>query len=206
MSFHNDSTGEVFDDEDEYLRSLKRDDSYTFEFDFEYVVNRFAAGDDDVELEVAHVTITFSWDDTPAPGYVVSIAIDSPTPFRTTGPPIPKNCSVASGSATPRTTWGPSESPQSSSKTGRAEARIPKSSVREQQPGTASPSAPAIQVSSRELSQPSSRQCSRRPVKPAGSGAAGPGLRGGRAPDRPTAVGMANSAKCVGVGRYRVSV
>lgn len=81
MSFHNDSTGEVFDDEDEYLRSLKRDDSYTFEFDFEYVANRFGAGDDDVELEVAHVTITFAWDDSPAPGYVVSIAIDSPTPI-----------------------------------------------------------------------------------------------------------------------------
>lgn len=81
MSFRNDSTGEVFDEEDDYLRSLKRDDTYDFDFDFEYVSNRFGDGDDDVELEIARVTISFAWDDSPAPGYVVSIAIDSPTPI-----------------------------------------------------------------------------------------------------------------------------
>lgn len=81
MSFRNDSTGEVFDDEDEYLRSLKQDDSYALGLDFEYVANRFGDGDDDVELEIARVTISFSWDDSPVPGYVVSIDIDSPTPI-----------------------------------------------------------------------------------------------------------------------------
>ena len=81
MSFRNDSTGEVFGDEDEYLRSMKQDDSYEFDFDFEHVANRFGEGNDDVELEVARVSLSFSWDESPTPGYVVSISIDSPTPI-----------------------------------------------------------------------------------------------------------------------------
>jgi hypothetical protein len=81
MSFTNDSTGEEFEDEDEYLRSLKQDDSYEFSYDYEYVADRFGDGNDDVRLEIARVNVSFTWDDSPAPGYVVSYTVDSPTPI-----------------------------------------------------------------------------------------------------------------------------
>lgn len=45
MSFVNNSTGEEFEDEDEYLRSMKQDDSYQFSYDYEYVADRFGDGD-----------------------------------------------------------------------------------------------------------------------------------------------------------------
>ena len=35
MPFLNESTGEEFEDEDEYLRSLKREDSYDFSYRYE---------------------------------------------------------------------------------------------------------------------------------------------------------------------------
>lgn len=81
MSFSNHSTGEEFEDENEYLRSLKRDDSYDFSYRYEYVADRFGDGDDDVTLEIATVSVSLSWDDSPAPGYVVSYTVDSPTPI-----------------------------------------------------------------------------------------------------------------------------
>ena len=37
MTFRNDSTGEEFEDEDEYLRSRKLDDSYELSYRYEYV-------------------------------------------------------------------------------------------------------------------------------------------------------------------------
>ena len=43
VSFVNNSTGEEFEDEDEYLRSMKQDDSYQFSYDYEYVADRFGA-------------------------------------------------------------------------------------------------------------------------------------------------------------------
>lgn len=82
MPFRNHSTGEEFEDEDEYLRSLKRDDSYDFSYRYEYVADRFGDGDDDdVTLEIATLNVSLSWDDSPAPGYVVSFTVDSPTPI-----------------------------------------------------------------------------------------------------------------------------
>lgn len=81
MSFTNHSTGEEFEDEDEYLRSMKEDDSYEFSYDYEYVADRFGDGDDDVTLEIAKVNVSLSWDDSSAPGYVVSYTVDSPTPI-----------------------------------------------------------------------------------------------------------------------------
>lgn len=81
VSFRNHSTGEKFEDEDDYLRSLKQDSAYLFTYDYEYIVNRYGEGDDDVDLEIAKVNVTLSWDDSPAPGYVVSYSVDSPTPI-----------------------------------------------------------------------------------------------------------------------------
>lgn len=81
MTYYNDSTGEEFEDEDDYLRSLKQDDSYSFSYDYEYVADRFGDKDDDVTLETATLNLTVTWDDSPAPGYTVSYTVDSPTPI-----------------------------------------------------------------------------------------------------------------------------
>ncbi|MFF2485136.1 hypothetical protein ACFVSU_01945 [Microbacterium sp. NPDC058062] len=81
MSFQNRSTGEAFEDEDAYLRSMKQEDSYAFTYDYEYIANRFGDGDDDVELENATLNVSLRWDDSSAPGYVVSYAVESPTPI-----------------------------------------------------------------------------------------------------------------------------
>lgn len=81
MTYTDDLTGETFENEDEFLRSLKQDDSYEFTYDYEYVADRFGDGDDDVKLEIATVNVLFTWDDTPAPGYTVSYTVDSPTPI-----------------------------------------------------------------------------------------------------------------------------
>jgi hypothetical protein len=75
------STGDEFEDEDEYLRSLKLDDVYSFSYPYEYVADRFGDGDDDVTLETATLTVLLVWDDSPAPGYEVSASVDSPTPI-----------------------------------------------------------------------------------------------------------------------------
>ena len=57
MSFKNYSTGEEFEGEDEYLRSMKQDESYEFSYDYEYVADRFGDGDDDVKLENARLNV-----------------------------------------------------------------------------------------------------------------------------------------------------
>ena len=62
VSFVNHSTGEEFEDEDEYLRSMKQEDSYQFSYDYEYVADRFGDGDDDVKLENARLNVSLSWD------------------------------------------------------------------------------------------------------------------------------------------------
>ena len=79
MIFRNSSTGEEFEDEDEYARSMKQRDSYQFTYDYEYIADRFGDGDDDVTLQTATFTVLVSWDDSSVPGYVVSYSYDSPT-------------------------------------------------------------------------------------------------------------------------------
>jgi hypothetical protein len=81
VTFQNYSTGEEFEDEDDYLRSMKQDDSYAFTYDYDYVADRFGDGDDDVKLKIAKLNVSLTWDDTSAPGYVVSYTVDSPTPI-----------------------------------------------------------------------------------------------------------------------------
>lgn len=79
MSFYNEETGEEYENEDDYLRSLKKEDSYYFVYEYEYVADRFGEGDDDVTLEVATLNVTVSWDDALSPGYTVSYSVDAPT-------------------------------------------------------------------------------------------------------------------------------
>ena len=68
-----------YENEDDYVRSLKKDDTYSFSYTYEYIVNRFGDGDDDVELANATVNITVSWDDSSVPGYTLSWNIYAPT-------------------------------------------------------------------------------------------------------------------------------
>lgn len=68
-----------YDNEDDYIRSLKKEDMYNFSYSYEYVVKRFGDGDDDVELANATVDITVSWDDTSVPGYILSYRVYAPT-------------------------------------------------------------------------------------------------------------------------------
>jgi len=68
-----------YDNEDDYIRSLKKEDEYEFSYHYEYIVNRYGDGDDDVELANATVDITVSWDDTSVPGYTLSYQVYAPT-------------------------------------------------------------------------------------------------------------------------------
>lgn len=79
MPFTNQSTGEEFEDEDDYLRSLKLDDSYSFSYLYEYIAD--GSDDEDVQMETATLHVELSWDDSSAPGYVVSYTVESPTPL-----------------------------------------------------------------------------------------------------------------------------
>lgn len=67
------------ENEDDYIRSLKKDDTYHFSYPYEYIVNRHGDEDDDVELANATVDIRVSWDDSSAPGYELSYQVSAPT-------------------------------------------------------------------------------------------------------------------------------
>lgn len=68
-----------YDNEDDYVRSLKKEDEYNFSYSYEYIVSRYGDGDDDVELAEAIVDIKVSWDDTSVPGYTLSYQVNAPT-------------------------------------------------------------------------------------------------------------------------------
>ncbi len=68
-----------YDNEDDYIRSLKKEDVYNFSYSYEYIVKRYGDGDDDVELANAIVDIRVSWDDTSVPGYTLSYQVHAPT-------------------------------------------------------------------------------------------------------------------------------
>ena len=68
-----------FGNEDDYVRSLKKEDVNNFSYSYEYIVKRYGDGDDDVELANATVDIRVSWDDTSVPGYTLSYQVYAPT-------------------------------------------------------------------------------------------------------------------------------
>ena len=81
MTYEDPDSGEEFESEDDYLRSLKQGESYEFSYPYEYVANRFGDGDNDVDLKIATLVVTFSWDDSPSPGYVHTCVVEAPTPI-----------------------------------------------------------------------------------------------------------------------------
>lgn len=68
-----------YENEDDYVRSLKKNDTYRFSYNYEIIVNRLGDGDDDVEVANATVDITVFWDDSSVPGYIISWNVNAPT-------------------------------------------------------------------------------------------------------------------------------
>ena len=58
-----------FANELDYLRSLKKDDSYTFTYSFEYIAKNH--GHDNYDIDRATMVVRVAWDDSNA-GYVIS--------------------------------------------------------------------------------------------------------------------------------------
>ena len=52
--------GTVYEDEGDYLETLKLDDSYHFSYPFEYIVERI--GDDDYETDTTTMEVDVYWD------------------------------------------------------------------------------------------------------------------------------------------------
>lgn len=58
-----------FESEDDYLRSLKKEDSYTFSYPFEYIAKNH--GDDNYDIDTATMDVRVEWNDSQA-GYEMS--------------------------------------------------------------------------------------------------------------------------------------
>ena len=58
-----------FEDELDYLRSLKKDDCYSFSYAFEYI--RTNHGNDNYDIDTATMDVRVEWSDSQA-GYVIS--------------------------------------------------------------------------------------------------------------------------------------
>lgn len=58
-----------FENEDDDLRSLKKDDSYHFSYSFEYIAKNY--GNDNYDIGIANMEVSLNWSDTEL-GYVIS--------------------------------------------------------------------------------------------------------------------------------------
>ena len=67
MWTHLDNHG--FESEEDYLRSLKKEDSYTFSYPFEYIAKNH--GDDNYDIDTATMDVRVEWNDSQA-GYEMS--------------------------------------------------------------------------------------------------------------------------------------
>ena len=70
MWTHSDNHG--FANEEDYLRSLKKDDSYTFSYEFEYIARNY--GNDVYDIGNATMVVNVDWSDSQA-GYVISYEV-----------------------------------------------------------------------------------------------------------------------------------
>lgn len=61
-----------FENEEDYLRSLKKEDSYAFSYSFEYIAKNH--GDDNYDIDTATMDVRVEWSDFQA-GYVISYAV-----------------------------------------------------------------------------------------------------------------------------------
>lgn len=68
---------EGFDNELDYLRSMKKDDSYAFTYPFEYIAKNH--GNDTYDIELADMVVQVTWDDAAA-GY--SMRYDVPEMYK----------------------------------------------------------------------------------------------------------------------------
>lgn len=58
-----------FENEEDYLKSLKKEDSYTFSYSFEYIAKNH--GNDNYDIDTATMEVRVEWSD-PQAGYVIS--------------------------------------------------------------------------------------------------------------------------------------
>lgn len=61
-----------FANEEDYLRSLKKDDSYHFSYSFEYIAKNY--GNDNYDIETTNMDVSVNWSDAQL-GYVISYNI-----------------------------------------------------------------------------------------------------------------------------------
>lgn len=70
MWTENDKQG--FENEENYIRSLKKDDYYHFSYSFEYIAKNY--GNDNYDIETTNMEVSVNWSDTQL-GYVISFNI-----------------------------------------------------------------------------------------------------------------------------------
>lgn len=61
-----------FEKEEDYIRSLKKDDSYHFSYSFEYIAKNY--GNDNYDIEKTNMEVSLNWSDAQL-GYVISYNI-----------------------------------------------------------------------------------------------------------------------------------
>lgn len=61
-----------FKNEEDYIRSLKKDDSYHFSYSFEYIAKNY--GNDNYDIETINMEVSVNWSDAKL-GYVISYNI-----------------------------------------------------------------------------------------------------------------------------------
>lgn len=66
-----------FENELDYLRSIKKDDSYVFSYQFEYIAKNY--GNDNYDIDTADMVVRLTWDDSAA-GY--SLTYDVPEMYK----------------------------------------------------------------------------------------------------------------------------
>ena len=70
MWTENDNQG--FENEEDYLKSLKKDDSYHFSYSIEYIAQNY--GNDNYDIETTNMEVSVTWSDAQL-GYVISYNI-----------------------------------------------------------------------------------------------------------------------------------
>ncbi|MBC3901110.1 hypothetical protein GH811_15945 [Acetobacterium malicum] len=61
-----------FENEEDYIRSLKKDDSYHFSYSFEYIAKNY--GNDNYDIETTNMEVSVNWSEAQL-GYVFSYSI-----------------------------------------------------------------------------------------------------------------------------------
>ncbi|KAB3527099.1 hypothetical protein [Alkaliphilus serpentinus] len=62
----------MFENDDEYMKSLKKGDSYHFTYSFEYIAKNY--GNDNYDIDTANMEVKVNWDESQM-GYVISYSV-----------------------------------------------------------------------------------------------------------------------------------